>query len=103
MARDEFKDYEDLLKTFEESDDAKKTQKKSGESSLNSQVEKSQTERQKKIDNFKVDINTDSTEKVKKLIRKYGVDTIAIGNGTASKESEIFIANVLKDIPEDVK
>ena len=49
MARDEFKDYEDLLKTFEESDDAEKTQKKSGESSLNSQVERSQTERQKKI------------------------------------------------------
>ncbi len=45
----------------------------------------------------------ESAEKVKKLIRKYGVDTIAIGNGTASKESEIFIANVLKDIPEDVK
>ncbi len=40
---------------------------------------------------------------VKRLIRKHGVDTIAIGNGTASKESEIFIANVLKDIPEDVK
>ncbi|MBR5321926.1 MAG: RNA-binding transcriptional accessory protein [Clostridia bacterium] len=45
----------------------------------------------------------ESAEKVKKLIRKYGVDTIAIGNGTASKESEIFIANVLKDIPENVK
>ena len=40
---------------------------------------------------------------VKRLINKYGVDTIAIGNGTASKESEIFIANVLKEIPNDVK
>lgn len=37
------------------------------------------------------------------LIRKYNVNVIAIGNGTASKESEIFIANLLKSIPEDVK
>ena len=37
------------------------------------------------------------------LIRKYKVDIIAIGNGTASKESEIFIAGLLKEIPEDVK
>ncbi len=29
------------------------------------------------------------------LVRKWGVDTIAIGNGTASKESEIFIAGVI--------
>ncbi len=45
----------------------------------------------------------ESAATVKKLIKKYGVDTIAIGNGTASKESEIFIANVLKEIPENVK
>jgi len=37
---------------------------------------------------------------VKGLIRKHSVDVIAIGNGTASKESEIFIANLLKEIPE---
>ncbi len=30
------------------------------------------------------------------LINKYGVDIVAIGNGTASKESEIFIANLIK-------
>ena len=36
------------------------------------------------------------------MVRKYGVDVIAIGNGTASKESEIFIANLLKEIPEAV-
>ncbi|MGN0819744.1 MAG: Tex family protein [Christensenellaceae bacterium] len=30
------------------------------------------------------------------LINKYGVDVISIGNGTASKESEIFIANLIK-------
>ncbi|MGI6202631.1 MAG: Tex family protein [Eubacteriales bacterium] len=37
---------------------------------------------------------------VKQLIRRYGVDIIAIGNGTASRESEIFIAGVLREIPE---
>ncbi len=31
-----------------------------------------------------------------KLISKYGVDVVAIGNGTASKESEIFIAGLIK-------
>jgi len=30
------------------------------------------------------------------LMKTYGVDAIACGNGTASKESEIFIANALK-------
>ena len=40
---------------------------------------------------------------VKGLIRAHSVDIIAIGNGTASKESEIFIAEVLKEIPEQVK
>ena len=33
------------------------------------------------------------------LIRKYGVDVVAIGNGTASKESEIFIAGLIKKLP----
>lgn len=36
------------------------------------------------------------------LIRKHGVEVIAIGNGTASKESEIFIAGLIKEIPESV-
>lgn len=30
------------------------------------------------------------------LIRKYGVDVVAIGNGTASKESELFIAGLIR-------
>jgi len=42
----------------------------------------------------------EATRIVKSLIRKHHVDVIAIGNGTASKESEIFIAELLKDIPE---
>lgn len=33
-----------------------------------------------------------------KLILKHGVSVISIGNGTASKESEIFVADLIKDI-----
>ncbi|MBQ9805150.1 MAG: RNA-binding transcriptional accessory protein [Clostridia bacterium] len=40
---------------------------------------------------------------IKRLITRHKVNVIAIGNGTASKESEIFIAGLLKEIPEDVK
>ncbi len=40
---------------------------------------------------------------VKQMIAKHDVDVIAIGNGTASKESEIFIANLIKEIDQDVK
>ncbi|MBE6654405.1 MAG: RNA-binding transcriptional accessory protein [Ruminococcaceae bacterium] len=35
---------------------------------------------------------------VKKLITKYDVDVVSIGNGTASKESEIFISGVLREL-----
>lgn len=42
------------------------------------------------------------TEEAKKmlsqLIQKYGVTVIAIGNGTASKESEIFVAQLLGEL-----
>ena len=34
-----------------------------------------------------------------RLIQTYGVDVVAIGNGTASKESEIFIASLIKKLP----
>ncbi len=34
---------------------------------------------------------------LKKFIDKFSVEVIAIGNGTASKESEIFIADLIKD------
>ncbi len=44
-----------------------------------------------------------SRRTVLSLIRKHGIDVVAIGNGTASKESEIFIANTLKDADRDVK
>ena len=42
----------------------------------------------------------EATRVVKGLIKKHHIDVIAIGNGTASKESEIFIAGLLKEIPE---
>ncbi len=38
---------------------------------------------------------------IKNLIKRYGVQIIAIGNGTASKETEIFTANLLKEIDTD--
>ncbi len=40
--------------------------------------------------------------KLKALISKYGVTTISIGNGTASRESEAFVAELIKEIPEKV-
>ena len=39
---------------------------------------------------------------VKHLIEKHGIEIIAIGNGTASKETEIFTAELLKEIPRKV-
>lgn len=39
---------------------------------------------------------------VKKLIAKHNVDIISIGNGTASKETEIFAAELIKEIPQKV-
>ena len=40
---------------------------------------------------------------IKSHILKYKVDVIAIGNGTASKESEIFIAEILREMDTDCK
>ena len=40
---------------------------------------------------------------VTRLIERHNVDVIAIGNGTASKESEIFIAGLLRELDRDVK
>lgn len=37
------------------------------------------------------------------LIKKYNADVISIGNGTASKESEIFVADLIKDCPRKVQ
>ncbi len=40
--------------------------------------------------------------KLKQLIKKHNVDLISIGNGTASKESEIFVAELIKEIDREV-
>ena len=40
---------------------------------------------------------------VTRLIKKWGVDVVSIGNGTASKESEIFIADTLREIGSNTK
>ena len=37
------------------------------------------------------------------LIKKYGVDIVAIGNGTASRESEAFIADTIKNIERKIE
>lgn len=42
-------------------------------------------------------------ETVKKLIHKYGITLISLGNGTASRESEMIIVELLKEIPENVQ
>jgi len=41
----------------------------------------------------------EARETLKKMIKRYGIEVIAIGNGTASKESEIFVAGLLKEVP----
>lgn len=42
----------------------------------------------------------EAKEKLTSLILKHNVDIISIGNGTASKESEIFVAELIKEIHE---
>ncbi len=42
-------------------------------------------------------------ETVKRLIKKHGVTVISLGNGTASRESELIIVELLKEIPEHVQ
>lgn len=43
-----------------------------------------------------------SAEILKEKISRWGVEIIAIGNGTASKETELFCAKVLREIPQKV-
>lgn len=45
----------------------------------------------------------ESKEIVKRLIRKYHISLISVGNGTASRESEMIITELLKEIPEQVQ
>ncbi len=41
----------------------------------------------------------EAKQTLSRMIKKHGVQAISIGNGTASKESEIFIAELIKDFP----
>ena len=42
-----------------------------------------------------------SKDLLKKIIQKYHISLISLGNGTASRESEQFIVELLKEIPEE--
>ncbi len=44
-----------------------------------------------------------SEEIIAELVKKHSVDAISIGNGTASKESEIFVSNLIKKLPRKVE
>lgn len=42
-------------------------------------------------------------KKIEQMIKKHGVEIVSIGNGTASRETESFIAEVLRETSADVK
>ncbi len=44
-----------------------------------------------------------SKDLLKKIIAKYNITLISLGNGTASRESEQFIVELLKEIPQKVQ
>ena len=44
-----------------------------------------------------------SKDLLKKIIEKYNITLISLGNGTASRESEQFIVELLKEIPQKVQ
>lgn len=44
-----------------------------------------------------------SKDLLKKIIKKYQITLVSLGNGTASRESEMFIVELLKEIPEKVQ
>lgn len=44
----------------------------------------------------------DAKSIIKNLIKKHSIDIISIGNGTASKETEIFVAELLKEVDGNV-
>ncbi|MBQ6630602.1 MAG: RNA-binding transcriptional accessory protein [Romboutsia sp.] len=45
----------------------------------------------------------ESKKELKSLINKYNIDIIAIGNGTASRESEKFVSDMIKEIDREVQ
>ncbi len=62
------------------------------------------------LDNTVIFVAATSDEKIQKskavvlsLIVKHKVDVISIGNGTASKETEIFVADLIKESPRPIQ
>ena len=45
----------------------------------------------------------ESKKTVKALIKKYGISLISLGNGTASRESEVIIADIIKEADSHVE
>ncbi len=45
----------------------------------------------------------EAEDRIKMLIENHDVDVISIGNGTATKESEIFVANLIKKLDKKVE
>lgn len=44
----------------------------------------------------------EAEKKVSSLVQKYGIQAVSIGNGTASRESESFVADLLPQLPHKV-
>jgi protein Tex len=45
---------------------------------------------------------TKAEEAIKAIMTKYSIEVVAIGNGTASRETEQFVVNVLKDMEQPI-
>ncbi len=52
------------------------------------------TEPQNQVEKTKV--------KLKELVKKYGINIISIGNGTASRETEFVVVEILKELNDDI-
>lgn len=44
----------------------------------------------------------EAREKFIKILRDFNIDIVAIGNGTASRETEQFVAEILKEVKEEI-
>ncbi len=45
----------------------------------------------------------EARDKFISLVKKYNIDIVAIGNGTASRETEVFVANIIKEEKLNIK
>jgi protein Tex len=46
--------------------------------------------------------NTEARDKFIKVLKEYKVEMVAIGNGTASRETEQFVSDILKELDEEI-